>query len=125
MSYQVASGYNNAGSLTVLSIQPRMIGIAAGRRIQAGDGSVIQDGLGNATLIFDAMAQDSYDDILSEFFLTTAISAEITINLPVNNTRTFAAHNAIVVKPDLTNNGEFSNGLYKNIQFRLTGIELI
>ena len=122
--YQVATGYNNAAGLTTLTHQPFCMGIRAGRRVIAGNGMLIEDGLGSADLVFNLLKKAQYSTVLAEFFITSAPSAQITMRMPRNSDRAFANFNAIVLRPDLPVDGSYEFA-YRNITLRLTGIEAL
>lgn len=125
MTYQKAAGYNNAGGLTDISIQPASPGLTAGRRQVAGNRQEIEDGRYTSELVYGYLTKSQYNSLLTEFGLTTNASAEITIRMPRNSDREFANYNAVIVRPDIGKDAEFRLGKYLNVRFRLRGIQAI
>lgn len=122
MTYQIAAGWNNAGGLTDIAVQPRMAQLAPGRRQTAGDGVVYEDGFESGVLNYGYLIKADYSALLTQFGLTSAASAKVTIRLPRNSDRTFQNYNAVIVRPD---NLQFERGKWLDVNFKLQRIEAI
>lgn len=123
MVYQVASGWNNTGSLEDISIQPRLGGIRDGVRNIAGDGLTKVDGFSNGILVFDrATSSSEYNSLLTELNVASSVSAKITITLPQNSDRTFQNYNAIITRPNLPDDSEYALSKWGILPFSLTRI---
>lgn len=125
MTYQIADGYNNAGGLADISIQPATNGLRAGRRIVAGNGQVIEDGFYTTELVYGYLTATQYTTLLSEFGLSGVVANEVTIRLPQNDGRAFANYNAIIIKPDMPSEARFERSKYLNIRFIVRRIAAI
>ncbi|MDL1924322.1 hypothetical protein FBQ95_17095 [Chloroflexi bacterium CFX3] len=100
MTYKIAAGFNNVGSLTDLSPQPACEGIRYAEMDYLPDGTVQPNGYGLAELKYEeGIPEEIYTSLLTQMGLTSVFSAPVTIALPVD-ARTFANHNAIIVKPN-------------------------
>ncbi len=122
MTYKIATGWNNEAGLADISVQPRMVTLSPGRRQTAGDGLIYEDGFMNASLDYGFLTVDDYEALLTEFGLTSAASAKVTVSLPQNIDRTFDNYNAIIIRPEAP---RFERGKWLDISFRLTRIEVI
>jgi len=128
MPYQFATGYNNAAGLADFNItvhgvtwQPRMVGLAIGRRLQTGDGHIVERGFSNAVLSFGFLNEAEYTAFLTQTGLDSAVSVECTLRLPNNADRTFTNYNAILVRPDIPNDGSWW-GTENNSRLKLVGV---
>lgn len=120
MTYEVATGFNHANSTTPLSIQPRTTGLQPGRRLVAGDRTVVEDGDQTTALEYGYLTPQAYYDIHNELGLHAAVSNEITITIPDNFERDFTAYNAVVERP---RNPRFERGKWLDVAFPLRVIE--
>jgi hypothetical protein len=120
-TYQFAAGYDNAGSLVKVSIQPNSPGVFAGIRRTAGNGLVYEDGFLNSVWNFGflrASGRQVYSDLLTELGLDSAVSVECTIKMP-NNVRVFTNYNAVLIRPDVGRAIDWTLGALINVQFEL------
>lgn len=126
-NYQMATGFNNAGSLADFStpFEPRCSGLKGGRRIVSGDAVVRQDGRRNTSLIFSFFSASEVDTLLTQLGLdydTETISGEYTVTLPSNQDRTFGNYNAVITLPDPIADTEFDRGKWLPFILTLTNI---
>jgi hypothetical protein len=128
-TYQYAIGYNNTAGYaafdTLLGFDPYCPGITDGRRLIGGDGMIYADGSDETDLRFGFLTKEQHSALLSALGITTAASAQITISLPLNNGRTFDDFNAIVVRPNLPEDGRFERSRYLDINLHLQKIVAI
>lgn len=138
MPYQFAAGYNNAAGLADLDLankgitwQPRMTGLSVGRRLQTGDGHIVERGMKSCILQFGFLNEAQYTAFLTQTGLDSAVSVECTLRMPNNADRSFTNYNAILVRPDIPNDGAWwgteANSRLKLVEvgFPVTHIEEI
>lgn len=104
MPYQFVAGYNNAGTLATLTIQPKSPGLQPGELRRAGNGLLYARGKRRTTWNFEpSLTETQLDTILTETGLDgddfDPASVQATIRTTVNSDRTFANFNAIVSLP--------------------------
>lgn len=104
MPYQFVAGYNNAGTLATLTIQPKSPGLQPGRMRRAGDGLMYADGRRQTTWNFEpSLTESDLNTVLTQVGLDAddfdASSIKATIRTTVNSARTFSNFNAIVSLP--------------------------
>ncbi len=134
MAIQVALGYNNTGGLQDLTPEPRMEGIQQLRPLVPGNGLLRYDGKQRCDLIWGFALISSlsaywddfvFNSILNQLGLGSADSAEITIALPDNRTRTNANWNGIAVLPDLPANGRWDRRRLLDLKITIQGLVAI
>jgi len=118
MTYQVASGFDQSGSLTDLASQPRLTGIESGPRRIAGSGLSFERGKQSGTLRYGFLTDAEYTALLVALGLTSAVSAKITLRHPQNDGRAFTNSNVIIHRPA---SPEFYNGrAIQGLEFAFT-----
>lgn len=126
MTYKIATGWNNAGSLNDVVPQPRSLGIVAGRRTQGGDRVIYEDGFRSVKWQWGFMSTAQWSS-----FLTTAglgdgtPSAKVTISTPRNYDRAFTNYNAVIVMPNLPDDTRFEMSVFQDIAVMLQSLEEI
>lgn len=124
--YELAIGHNQTGSLAAVYPQPKMTGIAAGRRTQAGDQLIYQDGLRKAMWHFGYMRKPWWIAFLAQAGLGEGTpSAYVTVRMPRNSDRAFTNYNATIILPDLPDQAHWDATVYQDIDFALIAIEEI
>jgi hypothetical protein len=124
MAYQVAIGYNQAGALANISVQPRTRGLTPGDRQMSGDGLIYEDGFPGTVLEYGFLTAAQFNTLLGEFGISSAASAKVTIRIP-NDARSEANYNAIVIKPEFTREGHFEFAIYRDVKFRVTRLDAL
>ncbi len=125
MPYQIAIAWDNAGGLADMSKQPRTRGLSPGRRQQAGDRLIKEDGFLRTVLEYGFMTPTEYSTAQSEAGLTSAASAKVTIRLPRNLDRAFTNYNAVIEDISPPSTATFDRGLWISVRFSVTSIETI
>jgi hypothetical protein len=134
VAIQVALGYGNTGGLANLTPEPRLEGIAQGRALIAGNRLMRYDGTMRAELIWGFALISSlstywddfvYNNILTQLGLASADSAEITIALPNNRTRTNVNHNGVAYLPDLPSVARWDRRKLSEFRITIQGIVAI
>jgi hypothetical protein len=100
--YLIAQGWNATEDFAVLSTrnQPRVEDVTPGRTQWGGDQLQYADGAWDAALVFDALKDAEFDDMLDDAGLDyTTQSAKITIYLP-HRDQSWHAWNAVISYPD-------------------------
>ncbi len=98
--YRVADGHDVAlGSLTVLNPQPKSRGIQYTRRNFAGDGTPINEAP-FVELKWTVFTNDNYDQIMTDFGLTSADSNDVTVYVRDENWN-YARKNGKAIKPNI------------------------
>jgi hypothetical protein len=125
VAYQVAIGYNQAGALADISVQPKTPGLSPGVRDISGDGLIYEDGFKSTTLEYGFLTAAQFNTLLGEFGLSaTTASAKVTIRIP-NDARSEANYNAIIVKPDFTREGQYKFGIYRDVKFKVRRLDAL
>lgn len=123
-TYQFASGYNNTGSLVDVDPQPNSPGMQEGRRQQRGDGSFVQDGYYKTSWNYGYLTHSQYSSLLTAFGLTgNTLSAACTVTNPKNVDRTFGSYNAIIVRPNIPDEGKQTMGRWLEVTFQIIRME--
>ncbi len=125
MPYQIAIAWDNAGGLADMTKQPRTRGLSPGRRQQAGDRLIKEDGTLSTILEYGFLTIVEYTALQSEFGLTSVASAKVTIRLPRNLDRAFTNYNGVIEDISPPSTASFDRGLWINARFRVTGLETI
>lgn len=138
MGVQFAAGFDNVAGLADIAVvyrgvtwQPRITGLKIGRRIQTGDGHIVKRGFLSAAMRFGFQYLAQYGAFLAQTGLDSAESVECTLSLPNNDDRTYTNYNAILIKPDIPDDGVWygtnSNPRAKLVEvvFNVTHIEEI
>lgn len=124
--YQIAQGHNQAGSLQAVYPQPKMPGIAAGRRTEGGDHLIYQDGFRKATWHYGYMRKAWWVAFLAQAGLGEGTpSAAVTVRMPRNTERAFTNYNATIILPDLPDQAHWDATVYQDISFELIAIKEI
>lgn len=96
--YRVADGHDVAlGSLTVLNPQPRSPGIQYTRQQFGGDGAPVNEGP-FVLLIWSVVSNAAYDQIMTDFGLTSADSNDVTVYVRDENWD-YVRKNGKAIKP--------------------------
>lgn len=119
MPYQVADGYNNAGGLATLSLQPKSEPMQPGIIRTNGEGVVIEDGKPTQTWRFSFITYSDYETVMTELGLLTARSGKKTIRSRQNSDGEFANYNAILTRRD---GSRSMVGGYSDVYVDITGI---
>lgn len=102
MGYLVAIGWNNTAGFAAFSSanEPRTEDVMPGRAQWGGDQIQIIDGAWDAALVFDALKDSEFDDVLDDMNLDYETqSTKITIYMP-HRDQTWHAWNAIISYPE-------------------------
>ena len=126
MTYKLAQGWNNAGSLSDVTPQPRSLGILAGRRTQAGDRVIYEDGFRSVKWQWGFLTIDQWSALLTQAGLGDGTpSAKVTISTPRNYDRAFTNYNAVIVMPNLPDETRFEMSVFQDINITLQSLEEI
>lgn len=100
-TYKVAEGSGVAlVSLVTVTPQPRSDGVKPTRRSYSADGTPHDEGL-HVQLIWDFVeSATDLDDILDQFGLDVATSADVTIYVP-NQLHVYTRYNGKAIRPDI------------------------
>lgn len=125
MAYQVAQNHDNAVGLVNMVVQPKMPGIRGGAREWAADGFQYENGWKLCELSFGFMTTTQLSSLLTQFGLSeTTLSAEITIRLPANITRTATNYNATAHIMNFPDESEYmGTGFWGDLKILITDIE--
>lgn len=99
--YAVAIGHDNTAYMTTLTPQPDEEHPGGSQYAQvdyAPDGSVALQGA-YYTFIWSEITQDDYEDILEDFGLDSAHSAEVTIYARDDMMKTWGYYNGVALRP--------------------------
>lgn len=126
MTYKIAQGWNNAGSMNDVTPQPRSLGIVAARRTQTGDRTIYEDGFRSVKWLWGYLTIDQWSDLLTQAGLGDGTpSAKVTISTPRNYDRAFTNYNAVIVMPPLPDEARFEMSVFQDIAFTLQSLEEI
>lgn len=117
-TYQVAAGHNNEAGYANLSPQPRCPGVFYAAWTQTPDGASEPEGRPYAELIFEALDEDAYSSLLTQFGLASANYALITITLPGAD-RAADNWNGVISIPERP---QFFN-FYQDVRFMVRRLE--
>lgn len=112
-SYQYALGHNQALTTSV-RYQPRCEGVFYALERIGADSLASDDGNLVSEFIYDYLSPEEYENLLSDFGLDSAKTAQITLNLPNQTRTTFAAYNCVIQRPRKPS-FDFQN--YRNVRF--------
>jgi len=98
MAVQTATGWDNAGALADLSVQPRVYLPEPGRRRRAGDGLTYIDGALVQRMTYGYLTKANYTTTLTEMGVASAESAKMTVRT-LGRDGTEANWNAIITRP--------------------------
>lgn len=127
MTYQIASGHDNAGGLVTVTPQPASPGILYPRRIYAASGAVYEDGTPYTLWVYsDILTADQYDALLTAFGLTAAVSALVTVRTISGEDRTtYTTYNARIVRPRNGDTAKYANGFWHDVVFVIREMEAL
>lgn len=110
-TYKIAEGHGVAlVSLTDINPQPRSAGVKAARRTYAADSTIHDEGL-HIVLVFDFVDDaTALDDLLDQFGLDVATSANVTIYCP-NQVHSYARYNGTALRPEVSRDNYFLRGI--------------
>lgn len=98
MAIQTATGWDDAGSLSDVSIQPRVTIPEPGRVRMGGDMLAQRDGAYHQKWMYGYLTKANFAAILSELGVSTAESAKMTVRT-LGRDGNEANWNAIIVRP--------------------------
>ncbi len=131
MGYQFASGFDSAGSLAELAVQPRSPGIMYPSRINAISSFAYEDGEAYTEWFFEALTPAEYQALLTTLGLATGttIAAECTVRTTQNDTglaceRDYANYNAIIVMGRHGRDTRYDGNAYR-AEFTLKRLEAL
>lgn len=122
MAHQIAAGWNNAGALADVTIQPRCTTPTYGRVRRAHDGSLKADGYLRQVWAYGFLTTAQYTTLLTEFGLASAESAEVTVKT-ADRERDTTNWNAIISRPE--NDLEQYAGRLLDVRFDLILVEAL
>jgi len=127
MTYQIATGHDNAAGLADVTPQPASPGILYPRRVYAASGDVYEDGTPYTLWGYkDILPADEYAALLTAFGLASAVSALVTVRTVAGEDRTtFANYNARVIKPRNGDTAKFANGFWHDVVFVIRELEAL
>lgn len=122
-TYKAKTGHDVALLLLVdITPQPQTIGLQYTQRDYAADGTVHQQGPFvelNFSMIDDAT---EYQALLTQFGLTSATTASVTVYIQ-NENYTWARYNGTIVKPMIGNQGARDRFFLRNFTFVVKNLE--
>lgn len=121
-TYQVAQGHDNVAGLTDVTPQPASPGLLYPREIVAADGTVYEDGAAYTRWAFEPLISAAqYSALLSQFGLTSARSAQVTVRTVTDAARTtWDTYNATIVRPA---DAQYRRGFWRDVVFVIKGLE--
>jgi hypothetical protein len=121
MTYQIADGYN-AESLTDAVMQPRSPGLEAGRFSVGGDGMTVIDGYPSTSWLYSALTDAQFAALNTQFGVSrSAPSNQVTIQTnPHEDEDTWLIFNGIINYPRITREGNYRNGIWHDVEYRIT-----
>ena len=120
MTYQVAVGFNNEGSLQDLTVQPSSPGIEYPEFVIAGDMTGDFDGPPFIDLVYSMVTETTWPTILEDMGLDSANSSQNTWCLFNRDTGDFEPYNGTVYKPTPKWVNRFAE-----VKFRVVGLEAL
>lgn len=123
--YRIAAGHDVAlGSLTVLSPQPRSIGVQVIERTYGLSGAVHEHGL-YIELNYDYIATPTdYQVLLALMGINTALYADVTL-YAWRKDYDYQRYNGIVVRPQLGQEGAYSRHRIRGVIFLVKNLEIL
>lgn len=128
MTYKIADGYNNTGSLadfeTTIGRPPRIEQLRPGRRRIDHEGVTKEDGFPSTELEYSYLSASEFSSLLTVFGLDYSgnTANKVTIALPDNTSRTFANYNGIISLPEQL---RFERGKYLGVRFPVRRLEAL
>lgn len=107
--YEVATGFDNSGSLAKLDPQPASPGIASNDRKHSVALTPYDAGQYTTLEYNGALPVDDLVSVLSQLGLTNAISSEVTLRLN-SDVRTWTNKNCVIIKPQPYEDMSFQRG---------------
>lgn len=121
--YQIYPGWDMAGSLVDMIIQPSMPGQSWPSREMAGDLLTKPDGFKHCQLIFDFMSIAQRVSFETQAGLSETVeSARVTVRVPRNSDRAFTNYNAVITSGPMPDDIAFKFGKYNPITYYLDGM---
>jgi hypothetical protein len=98
-TYQIVDGFDHAGTLADVTIQPRSAPAQYARMQVGGDGLVYADGYLRTSWIYNSLTETDFAALLTEFgFNSDSVTAnEVTVKTK-GSSRSFATYNAIIYR---------------------------
>lgn len=123
-SYKVAAGWNNAGSLALLSPMPRGVcqQVIAGSAIEGIDGTLVEDGF-YIDIPYIALDRSELVTVLAQWGLSSASFARVTISVPRFDT--YANYNAVAKRFITGQTGRRKLNYWGDIIIRCTRLQPI
>jgi hypothetical protein len=120
--YQIADGHDAEASFAAVTPQPASEGLLYPERVYAVDGTPIDKGLPFVIWRYGPeLNETSYESLLTQFGLASAISNDVTIRTQTGAGRdTWTDWNGKIIKPERP---EYRRGSYRNVSFRIIGLE--
>ena len=129
MPYQIAQAKDNVGGLADLNTthDPRMVGLEYGKVDWGLDKKKYENSTRSCVLVWGFMTKTDLAAFMTQAGLSdTVLSAEVTIKLPANITRTLTNYNAIIHAPAFPDEAEYGGvNKYVNIEFLVSDIETV
>lgn len=121
--YRIKAGHNEAlGGLTVLNPQPRSLGVQATERSYGLSGAVHERGL-YIEIVYDYIATPTdYQVLLALMGTNTDLSAPVTL-YAWRRDYDYVRYNAIAVRPQIGQDGGWTNYYLRNVVFLFTHLE--
>lgn len=125
MTYQIADGFDQTGSLADVLVQPRCEGIIYPDRIVALDDTEYDDGYGLTKWEYSMLTSDQFNALLAQFGLSsTVLTNDVTISTRIDD-RTFANYNGKIVLPINGKERKYRRGFWRDVTFRIKQLEAI
>lgn len=122
--YQLAQGWNNAGSLAPVDPQPKVFGQKAARRTQAGDRLIYEDGFRSTVWKFGYLTLPQWKALQDSVGIGDGTpSAKVTVRTTKNYQHEFANFNAIIVEPDFPDEAQYDRGKILEVSLTLQSLE--
>jgi hypothetical protein len=121
-TFRVITGWDNAGSVADMTVQPNMPVPQPARAQRGGDGLVVEDGGYTTSLQFGIETKAKYTATLAQLGLTSVRSAKVSLQIPTYDRASTEIWNAIVERPA---DGPEYFSKWVDIVFPVTLIEVI
>lgn len=126
MPFRVADGHNNPGGLTVVTPQPRCIGIQYPVRRYSAANTAHDHGTGRVEWLYDYMTTEQFAAMRQLLGLDeSAPSAPATIETIQNDHTTFAVYNVEAHDPRPDEDFKFEGGKYRDVVWRFFIVEAV
>lgn len=111
-------------SLTVLSPQPRSVGLQYTRRSYAADGSVVQEGP-YVDLVWDVLDDaTAYTAILTVFGLHNATQAAVTVYIR-NERYAWVRYNGVALLPEVGSDASWQRFFLRDVRIVVRNLEVV